>query len=130
MFFVFKSIPDRYKTEMCKRVVSEEPFVIIYSPYRYKTQKMCDEAADDYLGALNFFTDRFVTSKMLEKFHDTLLANDDILFFNEDFNTVTFFVNEMDILVVDLDKINLDEDNNFDEDDFDTIIHVRLLAWQ
>ena len=35
----------------------------------------------------------------------------------------------MGILAVYLDEINLDEDNNFDEDDRDTIIHVRLLAW-
>ena len=33
------------------------------------------------------------------------------------------------ILVVDIDKINLDNDKNFDEDDPDTIIHLRLLAW-
>ena len=33
------------------------------------------------------------------------------------------------ILVVDLDKINLDNDKNFDEDDPDTIIHLTLLAW-
>ena len=32
------------------------------------------------------------------------------------------------LLVLDLDKINLDDDNNFDEDDRDIIIHVRLLA--
>ena len=35
----------------------------------------------------------------------------------------------MGILGVDLDKINLDDDNNFYEDDTDTIINVRLLAW-
>ena len=35
----------------------------------------------------------------------------------------------MDILGVDLDKINLDNDNNFGENDFETIIHVRILAW-
>ena len=34
------------------------------------------------------------------------------------------------ILAVDLDKINLDEDNNFDQDHPDTIIHVRLLGWR
>ena len=34
----------------------------------------------------------------------------------------------MGILCVDLNKINLDDDNNFYEDDLDTIIHVRLLA--
>ena len=33
----------------------------------------------------------------------------------------------MGILNRDLDNINLD--NNFDEDDPDTIIHIRLLTW-
>ena len=33
----------------------------------------------------------------------------------------------MGILCIDLNNINLD--NNFDEDDLDTIILVRLLAW-
>ena len=32
------------------------------------------------------------------------------------------------ILPVDLDKINLDKDTNFDENDLDTDIYVRLLA--
>ena len=32
-------------------------------------------------------------------------------------------------MIVDLDKINPDEDKNFDEDNPDTIIHVRILAW-
>ena len=35
----------------------------------------------------------------------------------------------MDILSVDLNNINLD-DVNFDEDDRETIINVRLLAWR
>ena len=35
----------------------------------------------------------------------------------------------MGILGVDLDQMNLDDDNNFYEDDSDTIIHIRLLAW-
>ena len=65
---------------------------------------------------------------MLEKFDKALLANDDILFFNEDFAKVTFPASQRHILVVDLNKINLDNDN-FDENDPDTIIHVRLLAW-
>ena len=65
---------------------------------------------------------------MLEKFDKALLANDDILFFNEDFAKVTFTASQRHILVVDLNKINLDNDN-FDENDPDTIIHVRLLAW-
>ena len=34
----------------------------------------------------------------------------------------------MGILSVDLNNINLD-DGKFDEDDSETIIHVRLMAW-
>ena len=66
---------------------------------------------------------------MLEKFHDALVANDDRLFFNEDFSKVAFFPNQMDILAVDLDKINLGQDNSFDENDTETIIDGRVLAW-
>ena len=28
---------------MCDRVVSEDPFLIAYSPDNYKAQRMCDE---------------------------------------------------------------------------------------
>ena len=34
----------------------------------------------------------------------------------------------MDILSIDLSDINLD-DTNYNEDDSEAIIHVRLLAW-
>ena len=43
--------------------------------------------------------------------------------------TLIDIANQRHILAVDLDKINLDNDNNFDEHDPDTIIHARLLAW-
>ena len=103
------------------------PFYANILPDRYKT--MCDEAFDDYLAALKFIPDWFVTNKILEKFHDALLTNDDILFFDEDFSKDIFYANNMGILGVDLHKINLDDDNDFDEDDPGTIIHVRLLTW-
>ena len=32
---------------MCGRVVSEDPFLILHCPDKYKTQRMCDEAVDD-----------------------------------------------------------------------------------
>ena len=39
MFFVFDSIPNQYKTqEMCDRVVSEDVFLIVCCPDKYKTQ--------------------------------------------------------------------------------------------
>ena len=91
-------------------------------PYGYKTQRMCNEA--DCLEALKFIPDWFVTSEMFEKFHDTLPANDNTLFFNEDFNKVLISANQIDILAVDIDEINIYEDNDFDEDDPETIIHV------
>ena len=89
---------------------------------------MCDEAVHSCLAALRFIPDWFVTSKMLKKFDNALHANDDTLFFNEDFNKVTFIANQRHILAIDFEKINLDENNNFDKDDPDTIIHVRFLA--
>ena len=48
----------------------------------------------------------------LEIFLNALHTNDDILFYNEDFDKVTFIANNRHILVVDLDKINLDNNNN------------------
>ena len=77
---------------------------------------MCDEAVDDCPAGLKFIPDWFVTSKMLEKFDNTLHSNDDILFYNEDFDKVTFIANQKDILAVDFEKIILD--NNFDEDEY------------
>ena len=91
-----------------------------------KPKKMCCEVDDDCLAGLKFIPDSFVTRKMLEMFQDALLTNDDILFLVEEFIKVTIFASEMNILGVDLDTINLDGGNNFDEDHPETIIHVRL----
>ena len=52
---------------------------------------------------------------MLQNFQDVLLSNNNILFFDEYFSNIIFLANKMGILSVDLDKINLDDDNNFDE---------------
>ena len=46
---------------------------------------------------------------MIKKPYHALFANDDIIFFDEDFGSATFFDNEMDTLYVDLDKINFDD---------------------
>ena len=68
MFFVFDFISDRYKTqEMCDRVVSEDPFLIIYWPGEYKTQRMCEEAVDDSLATLKRIFNWSVTTKMIKK---------------------------------------------------------------
>ena len=59
---------------------------------RYKTQEMCDKAVDEFLPALKFVPDWFVTNKILEKLNDVLFVNDDIIFINEDCDNVTFFL--------------------------------------
>ena len=41
--------------------------MLVYSPDKYKTQRMCDEVVDDSLAALTFVHDWFVTSKIFER---------------------------------------------------------------
>ena len=76
---------------MCDRIVSEDPFILIFRSDRYKTPKFCDKAFDGCLAAIKFFYYFMVTSKMLEKCHDALLSNDDILFFYDNFSKVYIF---------------------------------------
>ena len=56
-----------------------------------------------------------------------MCAYENILYFNEDSGDVTFCCDEMGILIVNLNNIYLD--NNSVEDDLDSIILVRRLAW-
>ena len=88
---------------------------------------MCFETVDDCLAALKPVPDWFVTSKMIKKLFTALYADENTLYFNEAPGNVVFNCNGMGILNIDLNNINLD--NNFDEDDPDTIILIRLLAW-
>ena len=55
-----------------------------------------------------------------------MYADENIVYFNEGSGDAVFNCNGMGILNIDLNNINLD--NNFDEDDPDTIILIRLLA--
>ena len=55
-----------------------------------------------------------------------MYEDENILYFNEDFANVVFSYNEMVILNIDLKNTNLD--NNLDEADPDTVIHIRFLA--
>ena len=79
---------------MCHRVVSEDPLLILYCHDRYKTQRICDEAVDDCLVALKSILESFVTSKMLEKIDNAVHANNDVLFYNQDFEKVKFIANQ------------------------------------
>ena len=55
-----------------------------------KLEKCFNETVDNCLEALKFIPDWFITSKMIEKFYDALLADDDTLFLDEDFSKVTY----------------------------------------
>ena len=57
-----------------------------------------------------------------------MYADENILYFNEDSSNVVFNCNGMGILNIDLKNINLN-DINYEEDDPDTIILIRPLAW-
>ena len=72
---------------------------------------MCDETVDDCLTALKFIPDWFGTSKMIKN----------LLLLCTQMTAYSFF------LSVNLNNIYLV--NNFDENDPDTIILVRLLTW-
>ena len=125
-FFLFHSIPDWYKTQgMCDRAVSDDPFLIVYCPNIHIAQKMCAETVDDS-AALKLIPDWFVTNKMIKILFTALYADESILYINEDSGDAIFNSNGMGVLKIDLDNINLD--NNFDEDNPDTIILIRLLA--
>ena len=56
-----------------------------------------------------------------------MYTDENILYFNEGSGDVVFNCNGMGILNIDLNNIN--RDNNFDEDDPDTIVLIRLLSW-
>ena len=58
---------------------------------------------------------------MIEKLHNALFTDDDILFFDEDSGNARFFGDEMGILNLDLNDINFDY-TKCDEDHPETVI--------
>ena len=93
----------------------------------YLILKKCVIAVDDFLPALKFILDWFVTSKVNKKLPTALYADDNILCFNENSGDPIFFCNGMGILCIHLNNINLDG-ANYDADDPETIIHIRHMA--
>ena len=87
---------------------------------------MCDEAVNDSLAALKLIPNWLVTSKMIKKIFTALYADENVLYFNEDSGDAVCNYNEMSIVNVDLNNINLDD--NFDEEDPNIIILIKLLT--
>ena len=66
---------------------------------------------------------------MLEKLDNSVFNNNDIFSHDVDSNFITFLGDDMGFNTVDLNNIKLDEGgNNFDEEDSETIINVRLIT--
>ena len=76
---------------------------------------------------IKFVSDLFFTSEMIKKHFTALSIDENILYFTENSDNTVFNWNRMGILNIDLDNIDLG-DTNYEEDDLDTIILIRLLA--
>ena len=112
---------------MCYEVISKELFTLKYCLNRYKTQEICDKVVDALLATLKFVSNYTVTNEILETLNNTVFSNDDIVFADADYDFAKFFSDDMGLNAINLNNIIL-EDDNFDEDDPETIIHVRLMA--
>ena len=100
---------------------SKDPFLIVYCPDKCKTQRMCDEAVDDFLAALKLIKDWFVTNKTIKK---------TFYYFVSRWKYTLFYVNENSgNTLSNCNEMGNNLDNNFDEHDPDTIILTRLLDW-
>ena len=88
---------------------------------------MCDKAVNVCLPALKFVSNWFVPNKMLKKSDNVIFSNDDMSLDDIDSNIVTFFSDSIGLNTIDLNNVILDDDN-FDGDNPETIIHVRLMA--
>ena len=70
----------------------------------------------------------FITAKIFEILNEVVFSNDDKDLDYIDPDTVTFVSDDMGIKTISLNVINLD-DNNFNEDGREIVIHVKLIAW-
>ena len=95
---------------------------------RYKTQEICDKVVDICLPTLNFLPDCFVTNEMLEKLDNIAFSIDDIDLNDADCDNVTLFSNDIGLVTIDLNNINIDDDN-FEEEDPETIVLIRVIVW-
>ena len=57
---------------MSDEIISGDPFPIRYVSDQYKTQQMCDKAVDDFLTALKFVPDWFVTNVIIKIYFTAL----------------------------------------------------------
>ena len=107
---------------MCDKVISKVPFMLKYCLDRYKTQEMSDKADAAFLPPLTFGLDCFFWNETLEK-----LSNDDIDLDDMNSDIAKFFSDARGLDTINLSNTN--PDDNFDDDNSEAIIHVRLMTW-
>ena len=83
-----------------KRVVSEDSLLYYIDLIIFKTQELCEEAVDDSLAALKLIPDSFVTIKRLKKKINSLYADENILYFNEDSSNAVLICKERVFLIL------------------------------
>ena len=123
---------------MCYKAVGNYPYALEFFSECYKAQKVCDIAVDTYPSTIKYALDRFKTQEMCNKivsedpfklkyYHDRYITskvcNKSVMI-----RYVVFCCDKMSILSVDLNSINLDY-TNYDVDDPQIIINIRLLVW-
>ena len=84
---------------------------------------MCDIMVDACL-----YSCWFIRAKIFEILNEVVFSNDDKDLDYIDPDIVTFVSDDMGIKTISLNVINLD-DNNFNEDGREIVIHVKLIAW-
>ena len=107
-----------------------------YYPDNHKIQTMCDETVDFYLITLNCYRYEYEyqmipddLNNILERLDNSVFSNCDIFLHNVCSNIITFPCDDMGSNNIDGKNINLNDDN-FDEDDPETMNHVRLIIWR
>ena len=111
---------------MCDKVIFKEPFILKYCHDRHKTQEMCDKAVDIFYQHYNLFLTTLLQIKCFKKLDNDVFSNN-IVFLYADSDFVTYFSDDRDLNTINFDNITIDNDN-FDEDDPETIINVKLMA--
>ena len=111
-------VSENKSIEMCDKTVYICLFAFNSLPDWYSAQVK---------SALKLVSNWLVTNRILEKLDDVAFSNVDVVFGDADSNSFTFFSDGIGFNTIDLNNANLDN-VNIDEDDPETIVHIRPMA--
>ena len=125
VFLYMILFPINIRLTKCVTEISEDPFLILYCPVEIKLKECELKLLMILKQHQNLFVIGLLQINDLKTFYFSI--HNDIIYYNENSSYAIFSCNEMGILSIDLNNIDLDN-SNYNEDDPETIIHVRLLA--